>query len=167
MPKYIPLDMLPKEQYIALLDTFKETAYQRARRLIEAHQLIDRELEPGDLGLATTEWVFTGLSAGANDIIPPGFKLDDKVYILIYEIFDLTGNPNVIKIDFGTPAKIVDTVYLEELHQYDRVAAILTRPIEVNPGQTPVIKLYLKQAGDVKFGFRGIVIEPMGRTIGG
>ena len=159
-----PISKFNDRDYVSLIKSLKDTAYARARGKIAVTNIIDRTLRPSDLGLTTNEWTFN-VAAGENDII--NHTLDDKTLILIYGIFNLSTDPQVTEVKFGTPANTIEDVYIEDMYMYDYPAVILDSPIVFEPGKTIQIKAIAKAANTAeKLGFLGIVIEPAGRNIG-
>lgn len=164
MGTYKPLSIIPKEQLVRLYNTYVSAARQAAHGLIDARELVVRPLKPKDLGLASDEWTFN-VNAGENTII--NTQLDDKTLVLIVGFFNLSTNPQVVELIFGTPAKTIEDVYFEDIYMYSEPAALLDEPISYQPGGTAIIKAVAKGANTAeKLGFIGFVVEPAGRTIG-
>ena len=159
-----PISKYNDRDFVALINTLRESAYNRARGKIGVTNIVDRNLRPSDLGLTTNEWTFN-VAAGENEIV--NHTLDDKTLILIYGIYNLSTDPQVTEVKFGTPANTIEDVYIEDMYMYDYPGVILATPVVFEPGKTILIKAVAKGANTAeKLGFLGIVIEPAGRNIG-
>jgi len=164
----IPVSMMDKKDYVALVKTLADQALQLGSKTIPVKELTIRTLTPKDLGLTTDEWSFT-VNAGENTIV--NTKLDDKTLIVIYGIFNLSSSPVTVRVKFGTNAVTKEDVDIEDMYTYDYKAVVLSEPIVFQPGSQMVIKAVTMSttASGTKerLGFIGFVIEPAGRNIGG
>ena len=160
----IPVAKLSPEEFVKKVDAIKAQALELGKRLIDAKELVVRPLRPRDLGLSTDEWTFN-VSAGENTLV--NTSLDDKTLVVIFGIYNLSTDPQVNEVIFGTTAKTVEDVYIEDMYMYDNPEAMLDEPVVFQPGSSPLIKGIAKGANSAeKLGFRGFVVEPAGRRIG-
>lgn len=159
-----PVGKMPDTEFVKRLAAIKASALKEAARLIDAKELVIRPLRPKDLGLATDEWTFN-VSAGENTLV--NTQLDDKTFIVIAGIYNLSTDPQVTELKFGTAAKTVEDVYIEDMYLYDTPATMLDEIVAFQPGSTALIKAVAKGANaNEKLGFIGFVVEPAGRNIG-
>ena len=160
----IPVALIPREEYVRRVYAIRSEALQLGKRLIDAKELVVRPLRPRDLGLNSDEWVFS-VSAGENTIV--NVTLDDKTLVVIYGVYNMSTDPQVNEIIFGTPARTVDDLYIEDMYMYDNPEALIDEIIAYQPGSTVLIKAVAKASNTTeKLGFKGFVIEPAGRRIG-
>jgi len=160
----IPLGMLDKREYVSRLLKAKDDAFKLAKTLIDATDLVIRPLKPSDLGVSGNEWTFN-VSSGNNSIVTE--ELDNKTLIVIFGIYNLSTNPQVNEVKFGTPARTTEDVYIEDMYMYDNPGVIIEKPVTFQPGSTIEITAVAKGSNTAeKLGFVGFVIEPAGRTIG-
>jgi len=164
----IPVAMMDKKDFTALMKTLADQALQLGSKTIPVKELVIRTLTPRDLGLTTDEWSFT-VNAGENTIV--NTKLDDKTLIVIYGIFNLSSSPVITRVKFGTNAVTKEDVNIEDMYLYDYKATMLAEPIVFQPGSQVVVKavaMSTTTAGTKeRLGFIGFVVEQAGRNIGG
>lgn len=159
----IPLAKISQEEYVKRVNAIKAEALKLGRKLIDATELVVRQLGPRDLGLSTDEWTFN-VAAGENTIV--NTKLDNQTLVVIFEIFNLSTNPQVNEAKFGTVAKTIEDVYFENIYMYDTPAGLLDEPVVFQPGSQVVIKAVAKASNTAeKLGFVGFVVEPAGKNI--
>jgi len=160
----IPITKIDNVEFVKRVSAVKGEALRLGKQLIDAKELVVRPLRPADLGLTTNEWTF-GVSAGENTVV--NTRLDDKTLIVIYGIYNLSASPVTTEVIFGTTAKTVEDVYIEDMYLYDYKATLLDEPVVFQPGSSPLIKAIAKGANTAeKLGLLGFVIEPAGRRIG-
>jgi hypothetical protein len=160
----IPVSMIDKKDFVARVQAISSKALEIGKQVIDAKELVIRPLRPRDLGIDKDEWTFD-VAAGENTII--SHSLDDKTLVVIYGIYSLSTSPAVTEVKFGTQAKIVEDVYIEDMYAYDYKVSLLSEPVVYQPGSTVLIKAVAKAASTAeKLGFLGFVVEPSGRTIG-
>jgi len=160
----VPVTKIDNVEFVKKVLAIKEEALRLGRTLIDAKELVVRPLRPADLGLTTNEWTFN-VSAGENTII--NTRLDDKTLVVIYGIYNLSTTPVTTELIFGTTAKTVEDVYIEDMYLYDTKATLLDEPVVFQPGSSPLVKTVAKGANTAeKLGFLGFVVEPAGRRIG-
>jgi len=160
----IPVSMIDKKDFVARLQSITSKALDIGKTVIDAKELVVRPLSPRDLGLTVDEWRFN-VSAGENTIVSR--LLDDKTLVVIYGIYNLTASPVVTEVMFGTQAKVVEDVFIEDMYLYEYKVTLLSEPVVYQPGSTVLIKAVAKGANTAeKLGFLGFVVEPSGRKIG-
>ena len=160
----IPVAKVSQAEYVEKLKSLKAEALKLGKQLIDAKELVIRPLRPRDLGVSADEWTFN-VSSGENTLVNK--ELDDKTLVLIYGIYNLSTDPQVNEVKFGTAAKTVEDVYIEEMYMYDNPEVMLDEPVVFQPGSSPLIKGVAKGANTAeKLGFKGFVVEPAGRRIG-
>jgi len=160
----IPVFKIDNIEYVKKVTAIKNEALRLGKTLIDAKELVVRPLRPRDLGLTTDEWTFS-VATGENTVI--NTSLDDKTLVVIYGIYNLSTTPQVTELIFGTTAKTVEDVYIEDMYMYDNKEVILEEPVVFQPGSSPLIKAVAKGANTAeKLGFKGFVVEPSGRRIG-
>jgi len=168
MAVLLPLAKVPDAEFVKIVRQIKAKAMQAARQLIDAKDLITRPLRPRDLGLTTDEWTFNVASTGLNENMV-NKELDNKTMVVIYGIYNLSTSPVVNEVKFGTPASIIEDLYLEDMYMYDIPAVILDPEdgvITYEPGSTVKIDFVSKGTNSAeKLGFLGIVIEPANRRM--
>ena len=159
-----PVSKLSPEEYVKMIKAVKAKALSLGKSLIDAKELDVRFLRPKDLGLTTDEWTFN-VSAGTNTNAVNA-SLKDKFLVLIFGIYNLSTNPQVTEVTFKTPQQTIDTIYIEDMYQYDQPAVLLEEPIVYQPGSTVQIDLVAKGANTAeKLGFLGVVVAPKGVLI--
>jgi hypothetical protein len=160
----IPVSMIDKKDFVSRVQSIASKALDIGKTVIDAKELVIRPLSPRDLGLDVDEWKFS-VSAGENTIINK--QLDDKTLVVIYGVYNLSASPVTTELKFGTQAKIVEDIYIEDMYAYDYKVALLSEPVVYQPGSTVKISAVAKAAStDEKLGFLGFVVEPSGRKIG-
>jgi len=133
----LPVSKISDDEYVKRVAAIKAQALELGKRLIDAKELVVRPLRPRDLGIEKDEWTFN-VSAGENTIIST--KLDDKTLVVIYGIYNLSSEPKVTEVIFGTTAKTVEDVYIEDMYVYDIKEVMLDEPVVFQPGSSPLIK---------------------------
>jgi len=160
----IPVYKIDDVEFVKKVLAIKGEALKLGKQLIDAKELVVRPLRPADFGLAVNEWTFS-VSAGENTIVST--TLDDKTLVVVYGIYNLSTSPATTEVIFGTTAKVVEDVYVEDMYLYDVKATLLDEPVVFQPGSSPLIKIIAKDANTAeKVAFLGFVIEPAGRRIG-
>jgi len=160
----LPAKMIDPKDYVAKLQSLAAKALEVGKSVIDVKEIVIRPLRPADLGLTANEWTFN-VSAGENVVINK--TLDDKTLVMIVGIYNLSSTPATTEVIFGTQAKTVEDVYIEDMYLYDIKEAILDEAVVYQPGSTVLIKAVAKAANTAeKLGFLGFVVEPAGRRIG-
>ena len=168
MPYYYPVDYLPDEEKKKIVDDAVRVAYSVGRQFIKAPELVDRPLQPADVGLSTVDFKFTGTTDANGKLTIVDKTLDDDEVIVIYGLANKSTSPTIMRITFETGSEKIADFQFDDMYVQDTPEILFDKPIVYSPKSRMVINIYSTSTSasiTEELILKGIVVEKAGKNI--